>query len=100
MKEVIKTATKVSGYLKTLSHSKRLVLLCHMVECEVSVGELALRCGMREAAVSQQLMLLRKEGIVTGRREGKNVFYKLKNKEIEKIMVFLHREFCHLKGGR
>ncbi len=91
---MIDIAADVSARLKVLSHPKRLVLLCLMAEGEASVGDLARRTGMREAAVSQQLMLLRKDAVVDVRRDGQMAFYTLADGDIAAILGFLHHRFC------
>jgi len=64
-----------AGFLKALSHSGRLMILCHLTGGEKSVTELETLLGQRQAAVSQQLARLRLEGLVSTRREGKAIFY-------------------------
>jgi DNA-binding transcriptional ArsR family regulator len=92
--DMVQMATHVAERLKTLSHPKRLILLCHLAEGERSVGELARLTGMRDAAVSQQLMLLRKDGVVDVRREGQMAFYTLSDTDTQAIMSFLYERFC------
>lgn len=91
---LMQQAESVAAKLKILSHPKRLILLCLMTEAERNVGELAARSGMREAAVSQQLMLLRKDGVVNVRREGQMMFYHLADADMAAILTFLHARFC------
>ncbi|PIZ30747.1 MAG: transcriptional regulator [Alphaproteobacteria bacterium CG_4_10_14_0_8_um_filter_53_9] len=91
---IIQIAPQVAEKLKALSHPKRLVLLCHMAGGERSVGDLARITGMRDAAVSQQLMLLRKDGVVDARREGQMAFYHLTDADTQAIMTFLYERFC------
>ena len=67
VQKMTRTAEMVSELMKTLAHPKRLLILCQLVEGERSVGELAKLLGMREAAVSQQLTLLRKDKLVATR---------------------------------
>lgn len=93
-------ASHVAERLKILSHPKRLLLLCLMAETEQSVGALAEQAGMREAAVSQQLMLLRKDGVVQVRREGQQAFYTLADADMAAILQFLHTRFCPAKKGK
>ncbi len=61
---------RASEFLKSLSGRSRLQILCHLWEGEKSVGELVRLTGARDTAVSQQLALLRKDGIVAARRAG------------------------------
>ena len=92
--EMERTAEKVSDLMKVLSNRTRLLILCQLVEGEKSVGDLAALLGAREQAVSQQLALLRKDGLVTNRRDGQTIFYRLARSDIEKLMEFLYRTYC------
>ena len=70
-------AEKVAGFLKALSHEGRLMILCHLAGGEKSVTELEGLLGQRQAAVSQQLARLRLEELVSTRRDGKAIFYRI-----------------------
>ncbi|MEQ9448611.1 MAG: metalloregulator ArsR/SmtB family transcription factor [Rhodospirillaceae bacterium] len=87
-------AVHVSGLLKALSHPKRLLLLCQLVEKERAVGELAALLEMREAAVSQQLALLRKDGLVKTRRDGQTIYYRLARSDVGQLIEFLYETYC------
>jgi DNA-binding transcriptional ArsR family regulator len=82
-----KQAEDVSALLKILSHPKRLLILCQLVEQEKSVGELAAQLKMREAAVSQQLALLRKDKLVKTRRDGQTIYYHLASDKVRRGLV-------------
>lgn len=88
------TAEKVSELMKVLSNRNRLLILCQLVEGEKSVGELASLLGAREQAISQQLALLRKDGMVAKRRSGQTIFYSLARTDVEKLMEFLYQTYC------
>ena len=85
---------RASGFLKALSGRSRLLLLCHMLDGEKSVGELARLTGARDTAVSQQLALLRREGMVAARRSGQMIFYSLASAEARAMLEALHDLFC------
>lgn len=87
-------AQAVSELMKVLAHPKRLLILCQLVESERSVGALAALLQVREQAMSQQLALLRKDGLVTTRREGQTIFYALARDDIAKLLDFLYRTYC------
>lgn len=89
-----KKAEDVSALLKSLSHSKRLLILCQLVEQERAVGDLVALLGAREAAVSQQLSLLRKDGLVKTRREGRTIFYSLARDDLKSLIGFLYETYC------
>lgn len=94
MNAMLETATEVSELMKSLGNPKRLLILCQLVEGEKSVSELARLTAMKEPAVSQQLALLRKDGIVAPRRDGQNVLYDLVRKDVRQLIEFLYATYC------
>ena len=88
-------ADEVASLMKSLSHPARLMLLCQLVDGEKSVGELAELLGQAQPATSQQLALLRREGLVTPRREGQTVYYVLPAGPLKRLMGFLYRTYCN-----
>ena len=87
---MIAAVDRASRFLKALSGRSRLLLLCHLWEGEQSVGELARLTDSRDTAVSQQLALLRREGLVTARRQGQTIFYSLSSDEARLMLGTLH----------
>jgi len=94
IKEMESSAKRVSGLLKALSHEGRLMILCQLIENEKSVGDIAQSLDMRDAAASQQLALLRKDGLVETRREGQTVFYSVTRTDVRLLIEFLYLQFC------
>lgn len=92
-------AERVSGLMRTLAHPKRLLILCQLALQERSVGGLARQVGMKEPAVSQQLALMRREGLVTARRDGQTLWYSLTSGEARDLLVFLHDRYCPDDGS-
>ena len=88
------TVTEVSRLMKVLSSENRLMILCQLVEGEKSVGTLAGLLGMRDASMSQQLSLLRKDGLVATRREGQAIYYALARDDVAQLMRFLYDTYC------
>jgi ArsR family transcriptional regulator len=70
------------------------MLLCHMAGGEVSVGQLAELTGMRMPTVSQQLALLRAQGLVRTRRNGTTIYYSLVSELAEDVLALLQKHFC------
>jgi ArsR family transcriptional regulator len=93
---MVGNARLASDFLKALAHEGRLVILCHLLEGEKSVGELEQRLGARQAAVSQQLARLRHEGLVRGRRDGKAIYYSIGDPKVRLQIETLHALFCTL----
>lgn len=87
-------AARAVALLKSLSHEGRLQILCLLLDGDLNVGQLSAALGLTQAAVSQQLMRLRSEGIVQTRRDGKNVIYSLARQEVSAIVTTLRDAFC------
>ena len=68
---------KVSETLQIISNGPRLEIILGIGAGEVCVCHLEAMLGLRQAALSQHLMALREAGIVTDRREGRYVYYRL-----------------------
>jgi len=75
---------------KTFADHKRLLIINQLRDGEKQVGELADALKMPQAIVSRQLALLRSRGIVTPRREGINVFYRLTDLKIIEACDIVH----------
>lgn len=73
---------KIAAIFKLMSNAKRLQILDSIKDREVTVNELSKILGVRKSNTSQHLAFLRYTGLVTTRRQGKNVFYKLANPKI------------------
>jgi ArsR family transcriptional regulator, virulence genes transcriptional regulator len=87
-------AETVSDLMKVLSSKNRLMILCQLVDGEAKVGELASRLGLRDQAMSQQLALLRKDGLVQTRREGQMIFYSLADENTKRLLGSIYEIFC------
>lgn len=93
------TAEQVSGMMKLLSSPNRLLILCHLVEGERSVGQLCDLVDMKQTAMSQQLSLLRREKVVAPRRDAQTIYYSIADENILKTMEFLYETFCSDTGN-
>lgn len=91
---MVLSVDRANDLLKALAGRSRLLILCHLSEGEKSVGELARLLGARDAAISQQLALLRKDGLVAPRRDGQTIYYSLVSDEAARVLETLHGLFC------
>ena len=91
---MMKNAMSASNFLKAISHEGRLMILCHLASGEKSVTELENLLSARQAAVSQQLSRLRLEGLVTPRRDGKVIYYRLTDDRPRQIIEAVYDLFC------
>lgn len=80
--------------LKALGNPDRLLLLCQLVEGEMNVGELEQRLQIVQPTLSQQLGVLRREGLVDTRRDGRQIYYRICSEDALAIIQTLHSLYC------
>lgn len=80
--------------LKALANPERLLLLCQLSQGECSVGELEASLGIRQPTLSQQLGVLRREGVVETRRDGKNIHYRVADERLLAVLHTLYTLYC------
>lgn len=88
-------AAEAAALLKSMSHADRLLLLCQLVEGELTVSELGERSGLQQPSLSQQLGVLRREGLVATRREGKFIHYRIASPAVLALLTVLYQQFCN-----
>jgi len=88
-------ATQAVAALKLLANEDRLLLLCQLSQGEMCVSELEEQLGIRQPTLSQQLGVLRTEGVVSTRRQGKNIYYSLADPAMLEIVAVLYRLYCN-----
>ena len=85
---------------QTLAHPKRLEAIESLREGEMSVTELAEALEISQPNLSQHLTLMRQKGIVTTRREGLSVHYRLASPKIVKACDLMREVLVeHLEAG-
>ncbi|EDM67928.1 transcriptional regulator, ArsR family [Moritella sp. PE36] len=87
-------ATEVADVLKTMTHPERLMVLCQLVDGEVSASQLQENSTLSQSAFSQHLAVLRKNNIVKVRKESQSVFYSLADERIEALIASFYKIFC------
>ena len=80
--------------LKSLGNPDRLLLLCQLSQGERNVGELEQLLGIQQPTLSQQLAVLRREGLVATRREGKQIIYRIDSPQALAVINTLYELFC------
>jgi DNA-binding transcriptional ArsR family regulator len=89
-----KSADRTCALLKTLSNPDRLLLLCKISQQECCVSDLEEALDIHQPTLSQQLGVLRDEGLVDTRRDGKRIYYSVASKEAMAVMQVLYEQFC------
>jgi ArsR family transcriptional regulator, virulence genes transcriptional regulator len=87
-------ADRASELLKALANRHRLLIICQLIDGERSVGELAGFLGIRDSTVSQHLALLRKDGLVSARRDGQIIWYSISSAPARELLETLYRVYC------
>jgi ArsR family transcriptional regulator len=87
-------AAEAVAALKLLANPERLLLLCQLSQGEMCVSELEEQLDIRQPTLSQQLGVLRTEGVVATRRQGKNIFYRVADPAALEILALLYRLYC------
>ncbi len=67
---------------KTLTNPKRIEILNTLKNEEKTVSEIVEVLGASKANVSQHLAVMRHKGILTTRREGVNIYYRVSNPKV------------------
>ncbi len=87
-------AVEAAQLLKALANEQRLMILCHLVQGPLSVGELNERVPLSQSALSQHLAVLRECAIVQTERESQTVTYSLPEGVVTRLIEVLYQEFC------
>jgi DNA-binding transcriptional ArsR family regulator len=92
--DMLAAADQASALLKALANRHRLIVICQLLEKDRSVGELATLLKIRNSTVSQHLALLRKDGLVTARRDGQTIWYTIGSAPARELVQTLYRVYC------
>lgn len=83
-----------AALLKALANPDRLLLLCQLMTGECHVSELEQRSGISQPTLSQQLGVLREQGLVVVRRDGKYNYYSVTSGPALAVLQTLYNEYC------
>ena len=87
-------AAEATAFLKKLANQDRLMIVCTLLQGEHSVRALEETLGLRQPSLSQQLGELRQAGMIEGRKEGKQMFYRLADERVSALVGTLYQIFC------
>lgn len=91
-------AEQAADLLASMAHPKRLLVLCNLLQGELSVGELAERVELGQSALSQHLGKMRALTLVKTRRDGQTIYYSLASAEVAAILNTLYSLYCARKS--
>jgi len=81
-----KVAQHVSEVLKAVAHPVRLQIVELLETKEMCVGDIVDAVGGKQAITSQQLNMMKDKGVLSCRRDGVKVFYRIENKNVIKLL--------------
>ncbi|GAB2833227.1 metalloregulator ArsR/SmtB family transcription factor [Actinocorallia aurea] len=87
-------------FFRTLGHPARIRVLELLCEGEHTVAELAREVGIEPAQLSQHLAVLRRTGLVAGRREGTSVRYRLADPQVAELLAVARRILTEVLAGQ
>lgn len=76
-----------ADFFKTLGHPARIRVLELLSEREHAVSEMVAEIGIEPANLSQQLSILRRAGLIVGRRDGLSVTYELTSPRVAELLA-------------
>ncbi|GIU11630.1 transcriptional regulator [Shewanella sp. c952] len=91
---MVTNAESAAKWLKAIANPYRLMILCLLLDKELSVTELNETVPLSQSALSQHLAVLRSEDLVATRKSSQVVFYTLKNEQVTEVISILHKKYC------
>lgn len=90
-------SNRACALMRVMSNPDRLLLLCELAQGERRVGELEELLDIQQPTLSQQLAVLREEALVSTRRDGKQIYYRIASEAALAVLDVLYRQFCGAK---
>ena len=90
------TAQHVAEVLKALAHPVRLKIIETLQKNEKTVSQIMETVGGKQSITSQQLSMMKDKGILTSRKEGANVYYRVENPNAIRLLHCIHNN-CEKK---
>ena len=92
--ELAPKADEAAELLSAMSNPKRLLILCNLLNEELSVGELSARVDLAQSPLSQHLSKLRALKLVATRRDGQMVLYRVASQNVGRVLETLYGIYC------
>jgi DNA-binding transcriptional ArsR family regulator len=91
---MVTNAQSAAKWLKAIANPYRLMILCQLLENELSVTQLNENVPLSQSALSQHLAVLRAEDLVATRKSSQIVYYTLKNEQVTEVISILYKRYC------
>ncbi|PWJ83625.1 DNA-binding transcriptional ArsR family regulator [Pseudaminobacter salicylatoxidans] len=92
-RSVIENANAAATLLALLGNEKRLMIVSHLLEGEMSVGAIAEKVELSQSALSQHLAKLRGIELVETRRDRQTIYYSCKSDAVKQLVRTLNEIF-------
>jgi len=92
-RKLFDNAATAAGLLSLLGNEKRLAILGHLQNGEMSVGAIAAKISLSQSALSQHLAKLRKFQVVDTRRDRQTIYYSCKSDAVSRLLGTLDNIF-------
>jgi DNA-binding transcriptional ArsR family regulator len=89
--ELIGHASEVASMLSLLANEKRLIIMSHLSNQEMSVGAIAEKVELSQSALSQHLAKMRDSGVVKTRRDRQTIYYSCNSDLVKELLEALER---------
>lgn len=97
--QVTQSVRAVSNMLKAMGNPHRLIILCRLSEGSCSVSEMEPLVGLSQSALSQHLSRLRRDRIVTTRRDAQTIYYSISDDKVSTLIEVLCKMYPEAKSA-
>ncbi|MCU9999394.1 ArsR/SmtB family transcription factor [[Pasteurella] aerogenes] len=94
MQEMFSKCNEATLFLKSFSNPNRLMILCCLLEQKRNVTQITQLTGLPQAAISNQLALLRESQLIDCEKNHRERLYYIKDARVLELMQLMHRFFC------
>jgi len=84
------TAEHVAQVLKALAHPVRLQIVDVLKSGQRCVSDIVEALGGKQSITSQQLNMMKDKGVLSCRRDGSRVFYRIENKNVIRLLSCIY----------
>jgi DNA-binding transcriptional ArsR family regulator len=87
-------ADEAAQFLRAMGHPARLRIVCALLDGESAAGPLAELAGLRAPALSQHAAVLESDRLISRRRVGQSIVYRLASPRARQLAQLLNRIYC------
>lgn len=85
--QLVDNADMAAQFLSAIGNGKRFAIMCHLLQGEMSVGEIAEKVELSQSALSQHLAKLRHLGLVETRRDRQMIYYSCSSPDMRRMLM-------------